>query len=64
MSDVPAGYTAALTGAALFDRSDAAKIELTGPDAAMFLGNLCTNDIKKLAPAPVARPTSATLGRR
>jgi folate-binding protein YgfZ len=50
MSDVPPGYTAALTGAALFDRSDAAKIELVGPDAAMFLGNLCTNDIKKLAP--------------
>lgn len=50
MSDGPPGYTAALNGAALFDRSDAAKIELTGPDAAMFLGNLCTNDIKKLAP--------------
>jgi folate-binding protein YgfZ len=50
MPDVPAGYTAALTGAALFDRSDAAKLELTGPDAAMFLGNLCTNDIKNLTP--------------
>ena len=50
MSDVPLGYHAALTGAALFDRSHTAKIEVTGPDAAMFLGNLCTNDIKKLAP--------------
>lgn len=42
-------YQAALTGAAVFDRSSAAKLVLTGPDAAMFLGNLCTNDIKSLA---------------
>jgi len=41
-------YTAARTGAALFDRSDAAKIELTGPDAATFLHNLCTQDVKDL----------------
>ena len=49
MSDFLAEYHATLAGAGLFDRSDAAKLELTGPDAAMFLGNLCTNDIKKLA---------------
>lgn len=41
-------YTATITAAALFDTSTAAKLELTGPDARMFLGNLCTNDIKNL----------------
>ena len=41
-------YDAALTAAALFNRSEAAKLVLTGPDAPMFLGNLCTNDIKNL----------------
>jgi glycine cleavage system aminomethyltransferase T len=41
-------YTAAITTAALFDRSTAAKLVLTGPDAPMFLGNLSTNDIKNL----------------
>jgi folate-binding protein YgfZ len=41
-------YTAAVTSAALFDTSTAGKLELTGPDAPMFLGNLCTNDMKNL----------------
>ncbi len=41
-------YAAATTSAALFDRSAAAKLLLTGPDAPMFLGNLSTNDIKNL----------------
>lgn len=41
-------YQAALTGAALFDTSAAAKLVLTGPDAPMFLGNLSTNDTKSL----------------
>ncbi|MFM8273009.1 MAG: YgfZ/GcvT domain-containing protein [Gemmata sp.] len=41
-------YQAALTGAALFDTSGAAKLVLTGPDAPMFLGNLSTNDVKNL----------------
>jgi folate-binding protein YgfZ len=41
-------YQAALSGAALFDRSEAGKLVLTGPDAPMFLGNLSTNDIKNL----------------
>jgi tRNA-modifying protein YgfZ len=42
-------YAAARTGAALFDRSAAAKIELAGPEAAIFLHNLSTQDVKKLA---------------
>lgn len=42
------GYRAALTGAALFNTSGAAKLVLTGPDAPMFLGNLSTNDTKNL----------------
>ena len=41
-------YTAAITSAALFDTSGAAKLLLTGPDAPMFLGNLSTNDAKNL----------------
>lgn len=44
----PSDYQAALTGAALFDTSAAAKLVLTGPDAPMFLGNLSTNDTKNL----------------
>jgi folate-binding protein YgfZ len=49
MSDFLAEYHATLSGCGLFDRSGAAKLELVGPDAAMFLGNLCTNDVKNLA---------------
>lgn len=41
-------YAAALSGAALFDRSAAGKLVLTGDDAPMFLGNLSTNDTKNL----------------
>ena len=41
-------YQAAVTGAALFDYSHAAKLELTGPDAPQFLHNISTNDIKSL----------------
>ncbi|MDY3556960.1 glycine cleavage T C-terminal barrel domain-containing protein [Gemmata sp. JC717] len=44
----PPEYQAAVTGAALFDTSAAAKLVLTGPDAPMFLGNLSTNDTKEL----------------
>jgi tRNA-modifying protein YgfZ len=32
----------------LFNRSDWAKVELAGPEARMFLHNLCTNDVKNL----------------
>ena len=34
--------------AALFDLSDHGKIELAGPDARIFLHNLCTQDVKDL----------------
>ncbi|MFO0852465.1 MAG: glycine cleavage T C-terminal barrel domain-containing protein [Gemmataceae bacterium] len=44
----PADYQAALTGAALFDRSAAAKLLLTGPDAPQFVHNISTNDINGL----------------
>jgi folate-binding protein YgfZ len=43
-------YHSACEGAALFDQSDHGQVEVAGPEAAMFLHNLCTNDIKSLAP--------------
>ncbi len=43
-------YRAACEGAALFDLSARGKIELAGPEARLFLHNLCTNDVKNLAP--------------
>ena len=43
-------YSSARTTAAVFDLSTRGQIELTGPDAASFLHNLCTNDIKSLQP--------------
>lgn len=43
-----AEYEAARSGALLFDQSNRGKIELTGPEAAFFLHNLCTNDVKDL----------------
>jgi glycine cleavage system aminomethyltransferase T len=46
--DSAAEYRAALTAAAVFDTSSAAKIELAGPDAPKFLHNLCTNDVESL----------------
>lgn len=42
-------YQQARERAALFDVSDRGKLQVTGPDAAAFLHNLCTNDIKNLA---------------
>jgi tRNA-modifying protein YgfZ len=44
--DPAAEYRHAHTDAVLFDGSHAAKIEITGGDAAMFLHNLSTNDIQ------------------
>src|ERR1700733_8055331 len=41
-------YRAATEGAALFDLSHYGKIELAGPDARIFLHNLCTQDVKNL----------------
>jgi folate-binding protein YgfZ len=47
-ADPAAEYRAATGGAALFDYSHAAKLEVTGPDAPQFLHNISTNDIKSL----------------
>jgi folate-binding protein YgfZ len=46
--DRDAEYRRTLAGAGLFDASHAGKLELTGPDAPTFLGNLSTNDAKNL----------------
>src|SRR5438552_3102248 len=43
-------YHLARERAASFDVSNRGKIEVTGPDAAKFLHNLCTNDIVNLPP--------------
>src|SRR5947207_14844866 len=43
-----AEYRQAREGAALFDLSHRGKVELTGPEAAVFLHNLLTNDVKDL----------------
>jgi folate-binding protein YgfZ len=45
-------YEAARAGAALFDVSARGKIEAEGKDAAVFLHNLSTNDVKTLPPGP------------
>lgn len=47
-SDPAAEYLAATTGAAIFDYSHAAKLQLTGKDAPGFIHNISTNDIKGL----------------
>jgi folate-binding protein YgfZ len=41
-------YTAAVSGAAVFDLSHWTQLELTGNDRAKFLHNFCTNEIKGL----------------
>jgi tRNA-modifying protein YgfZ len=46
--DPEAEYRQARQAAALFDLSHRGKIELIGPEAAIFLHNLLTNDIKDL----------------
>jgi folate-binding protein YgfZ len=45
-----AEYSAALSDAAVFDQSHHGKVEVSGADAAAFLHNLCTNDIRGLRP--------------
>jgi tRNA-modifying protein YgfZ len=49
IAQVDPEYAAARNSAAVFDLSDRAAVELTGPDAPSLLHNLCTNDIKNLA---------------
>jgi len=41
-------YLAATTNAALFETSDAGKLQLIGPDAPTFVHNISTNDVKSL----------------
>src|SRR5580692_7852712 len=48
--DALAEYEAARTGAVVFDRSHHGKIEAVGKDAAVFLHNLSSNDVKGLPP--------------
>ena len=48
MSQLLADYEAIRGGCALLDRSTRGKVEVAGTEAAVFLHNLCTNDIKKL----------------
>ena len=48
IANVPLGYEAAITTAALFDVSDRGKLELTGDDAPSFLHNLSTNNVNDL----------------
>ncbi|MBI1901901.1 MAG: aminomethyl transferase family protein [Planctomycetia bacterium] len=48
--DERAEYDALTQGAGVVDFSDRTHIELVGDDRAAFLHNLCTNDIKRLAP--------------
>jgi folate-binding protein YgfZ len=45
-----AEYEQARNHAALFDLSHHGQVEVTGADAAGFLHNLCTNDVKNLPP--------------
>lgn len=47
-ADPAAEYRAAVSGAAVFDTSNAGKLEVSGPDAPAFLSNLSTNDVKAL----------------
>jgi folate-binding protein YgfZ len=46
--DAAAEYRQAHEGAALFDLSHRGKVELTGKEAAVFLHNITTNDIKNI----------------
>src|SRR5947209_8854515 len=46
--DTIAEYQNAHQQAALFDLSHHGKVDATGADAASFLHNLCTNDVKNL----------------
>jgi glycine cleavage system aminomethyltransferase T len=57
-STIPRDYQAATEAVALFDLSAYGKIELAGRDAAIFLHNLCTQDVKNL---PVGKSVEAFL---
>jgi folate-binding protein YgfZ len=55
-------YQSARSGAVLFDISHQGTIQVSGPDAASFLHNLCTNDILHL-PAGAGREAFFTTGQ-
>jgi folate-binding protein YgfZ len=60
-------YHAAHTSAVIIDRSDRARLEVSGPDRAKFLHNLTTQEVKRLsegrgAEAFVTSPQGKTLG--
>src|SRR3954471_13567622 len=60
-------YHSAVTSGGWIDRSDRARLEVTGPDRAKFLQNLTTNEVKRLAvgrgcEAFVTSPQGKTLG--
>ena len=46
--DPTAEYNHAHHGCVVLDQSNRGKVELTGKEAAFFLNNLCTNDVKNL----------------
>lgn len=46
--DMPREYAAFDAGAALVDQTNRAQVELHGPDAAAFVHNLCTQDVRNL----------------
>ncbi|MEK6239119.1 MAG: hypothetical protein N2C14_30755 [Planctomycetales bacterium] len=48
--DVPAEYSALTNGCGLVDVSDRSRIQAAGKDRASFLHNICSNDVKSLAP--------------
>src|SRR2546423_8068051 len=60
----PAGYDAARSEAVLFDASDRGKVAVTGKEAAFFLQNLSTNDVKNLQPGAGCELFLATLKAR
>jgi len=51
--NVASEVDAAHTGAALFDQSTLGKINISGPDAEIFLNRVCTNDMRR-APGSVS----------
>src|SRR5882724_719384 len=60
-SDPVTEYDCAKNHASLFDASSFTKIEVTGADAGSFLNNLCTNDVKNLAPGAGCEAFFATI---
>jgi folate-binding protein YgfZ len=55
-------YDQARSGCVVFDQSHRGKVEVTGGDAASFLHNLCTNDVKAL-PDAAGRETFLTTAK-